>query len=233
MLSTSFLGPKLIMANDVEMAWMASLGGESGIHVVAGTGSIAYGRNVKGDYARSGGWPEFFGDEGSCYWLGKKTMEIFSKQSDGRLPKGPLHPMMLEHFHLKQDKDFMHTAEELVPHRDKVAALQIILGRAAAAGDCYAAAAYNNAAEELALLVSAIQNDLILNPPFPVSYSGGLFRAGDLILPYFQECIGRLGGDLQPPLLEPMYGGLILAYQTLGYSDINGFIWTLARQTVK
>ena len=29
-----------------------------------------------------------FSDEGSCYWLGKKALELFSKESDGRVKKG-------------------------------------------------------------------------------------------------------------------------------------------------
>ncbi|MFR7490817.1 MAG: BadF/BadG/BcrA/BcrD ATPase family protein [[Ruminococcus] torques] len=54
---------------------------------MAGTGSIAYGQNKFGTEARAGGWDDGFSDEGSCYWLGKKALELFSKESDGRVKK--------------------------------------------------------------------------------------------------------------------------------------------------
>ena len=73
--------------NDSVVGWAGSLGLSSGINLVAGTGSIAYGRNDAGEEARAGGWDERFSDEGSCYWLGMKSLELFSKESDGRAEK--------------------------------------------------------------------------------------------------------------------------------------------------
>ena len=86
------------VVNDVEAGWAGSLGGLEGIHVVAGTGSIAYGRDANGNSARCGGWSEFFGDEGSCYWIGREAMSLFSKQADGRVPRGPLYPIVKEKY---------------------------------------------------------------------------------------------------------------------------------------
>jgi N-acetylglucosamine kinase-like BadF-type ATPase len=74
--------------NDVEVAWAGSLACEPGINILAGTGSMAYGVDQKNNAARVGGWGCFFGDEGSAYWLGKKLLELFAKQADGRMPKG-------------------------------------------------------------------------------------------------------------------------------------------------
>ena len=231
MLRVSFPESQIVLVNDVEVAWFASSGGKPSIHVVAGTGSIAYGRNREGKYARSGGWPEFFGDEGSCHWLGRKTMELFSKQIDGRLPKSPLYDLMSDHLKLVRDEDFIFIADELIPYRDKVASLQIILAHAARDGDQYAVTAYHEAIEELVLLISSIQSSLKLDQSFSVFYSGGLFHAGELVLPHLRECVQRMGGSLQSPLLKPMYGGLILAYSALGFNDINSFIDQLTRQT--
>ena len=64
--------------------------GEDGINIVAGTGSIGYGER-RGKTARAGGWGEVFGDEGSAYWIAVQGLNVFTRMSDGRLPKGSLH----------------------------------------------------------------------------------------------------------------------------------------------
>lgn len=117
-----------LISNDVEAGWAGSLGMEPGIHLVSGTGSIAFGKNKAGKSKRSGSWSAFFGDEGSCCWLGRRTMELFSKQADGRIPVGPLYHMMRERFQLKQDMDFIACMEaEYIPVRSKTASLQKLL----------------------------------------------------------------------------------------------------------
>ncbi len=76
--------------NDMVCAWAGSLGGEDGINIVAGTGSIGYGER-RGRSARAGGWGEVFGDEGSAYWIAVQGLNVFTRMSDGRLPKGSLY----------------------------------------------------------------------------------------------------------------------------------------------
>ena len=51
------------VVNDGEVGWAGSLACGEGIHIVSGTGSIAFGRGCDKEFARCGGWVEFFGDE--------------------------------------------------------------------------------------------------------------------------------------------------------------------------
>jgi N-acetylglucosamine kinase-like BadF-type ATPase len=53
---------------------LAAGGVSSGVAVIAGTGSAVWGRNERGDEARSGGWGYLLGDEGSGYWLGREAV---------------------------------------------------------------------------------------------------------------------------------------------------------------
>jgi glucosamine kinase len=53
--------------SDGETALHGALGGEAGLLLVAGTGSIAYGRSEDGRVERCGGWGMVTGDEGSGY----------------------------------------------------------------------------------------------------------------------------------------------------------------------
>jgi N-acetylglucosamine kinase-like BadF-type ATPase len=85
--------------NDMVCGWAGSLGCADGINIVAGTGSIGYGR--RGDAAaRAGGWGEAFSDEGSAYWIAMRGLNAYSRMSDGRLPRGPLHAILNAHFQL-------------------------------------------------------------------------------------------------------------------------------------
>jgi N-acetylglucosamine kinase-like BadF-type ATPase len=59
---------------DVEAAWHATLGAESGVLILAGTGSIALGRDARGRWARAGGLGPLLGDEGSAFWIGREWL---------------------------------------------------------------------------------------------------------------------------------------------------------------
>ena len=200
--------------NDVEVGWAGSMALAAGINIVAGTGSIAFGKDEHGKTARSGGWSEFFSDEGSCYWLGRKVMELFSKQSDGRCPKDELYEVVKNEFELENDFDFIDLAYEHSRYREQVASLQLLAEKAAKAGAPSAIRLYEEAAKELCLLISAVRDALnLVEKPWAVSYSGGLFKAGDLIIPQFSDMITAAGGKLVTPQFEPVQGAVLLALQ--------------------
>ena len=220
----------VIVLNDAEVGWAGSLAMEPGINIVSGTGSIGYGKDMGGNSARCGGWNEVFGDEGSCFWLGRKTMELFSKQADGRLPKGPLYSLISATFSLSEDFAFIDVMEnDYLPYRDKVASMQLLLEQAALQGDVSAKEQYARAADELAGIVSGVAARLRLDKPFPVSYSGGLFKAGDLIMRPFGERVSSLGGSLREPLLSPTRGAVLLAFSEFSGEPLDDKIRELSR----
>jgi len=214
-LSSAFPKIPVYITNDVEVGWAGSLDLASGINVVAGTGSIAFGKNESGETARCGGWSEFFSDEGSCYWIGCKVLQLFSKQADGRVPKDELYSVVRKEFKLKNDFEIIDLVHnEYITNREKVAALQFLAKDAALAGSCSARNLYEDATDELCSIVAAIRDKLqFKHQPFPVSYSGGLFKAGELILPYFTKCIIAAGGNPVTPKYEPVYGAVLLAFE--------------------
>jgi len=224
--SKSFPGVPLYFVNDSEAGWAGSLGLAPGINIVAGTGAIAFGKDEAGNGARSGGWSDFFGDEGSCFWLGRNAMGIYSKQSDGRMDKDELYEIIRSELGIKNDLEFielMHGTYML--QRDMVAGLQLLLMKAAQAGSRSAKALYAEAAQELHLLALAIKNKLSFeNEPFSVSYAGGLFKVGELILPEFSKKIKNIGGKLVEPKFGPAEGALLLAfskYNERGLSQLH------------
>ena len=58
------------VVGDMQIALAAAFGAGPGVIVIAGTGSIAYGRDAQGGTARAGGWGFAISDEGSAHWIG-------------------------------------------------------------------------------------------------------------------------------------------------------------------
>src|SRR6184192_4367337 len=52
--------------------------------VLAGTGSVAFGRNDAGEEARAGGWGPIIGDEGSGYFIARTGLSAILRAYDGR-----------------------------------------------------------------------------------------------------------------------------------------------------
>ncbi|MDL5365196.1 BadF/BadG/BcrA/BcrD ATPase family protein [Xanthomonas sp. NCPPB 2654] len=204
--------------NDMVCGWAGSLACADGINIIAGTGSMGYGRRGAAA-ARCGGWGEAFSDEGSAYWIAIQGLNAFSRMSDGRLPRGPLHALLREHFQLgRHDLDICaHVYGEGVGTRGDLARLSPLVSRAAQAGDAVAAAIFEHAGRELAAIAVALHGALGFDPgePVPVSYSGGAFSAGDLLMRPFRLALGAAarGFELRAPLHAPHYGAALYARQ--------------------
>ena len=223
MILDAFSSRHIYVTNDSEVAWAGSLVLQPGINLVSGTGSIAFGKDEKGNTARSGGWIEFFSDEGSCYWLGRNTMELFSKQSDGREPKSKLYEIIKQEFNIKNDYEFIDImTKQYIPYREKVAQLQLLLKKAALAGDKACIELYKKAAFELIKIAIGVRSQLaFIHSAIDLSYSGGLFKAGELILEPFKELAQNNGFVLKTPLMSPAEGAVLLAIDKFSHKNFD------------
>jgi len=207
--------------NDMVCSWAGSLACADGISVIAGTGSMAYGR-IGGQGARAGGWGELFSDEGSAYWIARAGLALFSRMSDGRAPRGPLHGLLRTRLALQDDLDLCQVVYgEFKGERSKVAALSRLVSEAAALGDAQAAAILESAALEVAALVDAVRGQLGVDPgtEVTVSYSGGLFGVdGPLRAPFARVLAASSAGAyrLVAPRLPPVLGAAVYAAHQVG-----------------
>jgi len=201
--------------NDMVCGWAGSLACADGINIVAGTGSIGYGQR-QGNAARAGGWGEAFSDEGSAYWIAAQGLNIYSRMSDGRLPKGPLHAVFNEALGLGNDLDICaRVYGEQALSRGDFAKLSLLVAKAAHLGDTNAMHIYTQAGDELAQIADSLRRalDFGADETIPLSYSGGVFSAGELLLTPFKEALHRAcpAFELRSPIHEPHYGAALYA----------------------
>ena len=206
--------------NDMVCGWAGALAGTDGINIVAGTGSIAYGE-YGGRSARAGGWGELFSDEGSAYWLAREGLRLFSRMSDGRSARGPLHEMLRRHFALEDDLDLCAAIYgKSISQRSQLAQLSRLVADAAAAGDAAARSLFTQAASELADIVDAVHDRLQVpaHVDLPVSYSGGLFQLRPLLLAPFESALLARGRRyrLAAARLPPDAGAAVYASKLAG-----------------
>ncbi|SFR88266.1 BadF-type ATPase [Mitsuaria sp. PDC51] len=210
--------PLARVGNDMVCSWAGSLGGRDGISLVAGTGSIAYGE-WRGRGARSGGWGEVFGDEGSAYWLAREGLALFSRMADGRAAPGPLLALVRRHFGLAHDLDVC-AAVNGAAARSRLAQLARLVSAAAAEGDAQAAALLARAGEELALLAAGVarQLDLPADAAVEVSYTGGVFEAGDAVTGALRAAMAKSlpNAVLVAPRFGPELGAAMYAARLAG-----------------
>lgn len=206
---------RCLMCNDSVLGWAGSLAGQPGINVVSGTGSIAYGEDEQGNSRRVGGWSLLFDDPGSSAWVARQGLALFFRQADGRAPRGALYSLLCEHWGLGEHPEYFggRILPTLNSDRTALAKLQMQVRRAADAGDEGAKDIYRRAVEELVLAVDTVRQALAFDEdrPVKVSYSGGFFKNGDLVLVPLRKQLEQKGMQLEEPSYSPAVGSLALA----------------------
>ncbi|MFK0001827.1 N-acetylglucosamine kinase [Paenarthrobacter sp. NPDC090522] len=88
-------GARITVVHDSRLL-LAAGGASTGVAVIAGTGSAAWGRNEAGEEARAGGWGYLLGDEGSGYWLGREAVRHSLRRMNQGLEPDVLSRALLE-----------------------------------------------------------------------------------------------------------------------------------------
>ena len=200
------------ITNDAEIALSGAVGSEAGIIIIAGTGSIAFGRNGAGKTARAGGWGHIFGDEGGAFDLVRRALRASLQFEEGWGPATTLHAKLLALTGAAQAHDILHLFYTPSFPRSRVATFAPLVDDAAQSGDHVARSILEQAAAQLAHYIEGVYSNLF-NPAtqVPLSFIGGVF--GSLLLRndlarILQE---RLHCSLVAPRYSPAGGALIEA----------------------
>jgi N-acetylglucosamine kinase-like BadF-type ATPase len=207
---------RVLVVNDALVALEAGAPGEPGVVVISGTGSIAYGRNARGEAARAGGWGYVLGDEGSGYWIGRAALRAVLRESDRRGPRTALTELLLAHFNVARSQELIHEVYQTNLKPVAIGALAKCVQAAFSDGDSVAIAILRNAADDLEASALSVARRLeLVGDEFLFVLAGGIFRA----VPWLQQELDRRLPVAAPHsrvrLLdrEPAAGAVALALQ--------------------
>ena len=98
----------LMVTTDAVVALAGATPEGQGVIVIAGTGSISYGRNAAGKAARAGGWGYIYGDEGGAFDIGRQALRASLRMEEGWGPPTSLHAILTEATNSSSANDMLH-----------------------------------------------------------------------------------------------------------------------------
>lgn len=215
----SIAGVKVFVRHDAEIALVGATLGEPGVIVIAGTGSVAGARNRRGDYARCGGWGYLVGDEGSAFYIAREALRATLWAFDGRGEPTELVDEIVRALGISSPDEILRKVYVERMSVNEIARLAPIVTELARRGDRVARRIVEDAAEQLALHVTALVKRLGMagEQPIKVAPVGGVFRAGTVVLEPFRRHLERsFRVELVKPELPPVAGALLLSYMLDG-----------------
>ncbi len=211
------------VSGDMAIALEAAFGAGPGVIIIAGTGSIAYGRDGQGTTARAGGWGFGVSDEGSAYWIGRSAVTNLLRIIDQRTDRGKdieavaeelsLFRELKKAWNLQSFDEFVRTANS---HPEFAALLSPILA-AADQGDVVALRVLAQAGKELAQLAEIVVRRLFTDEgaasAVALAIIGGVFRHSERVRKTFCDEIHILDArtEVNPQVVEPVAGALQMA----------------------
>jgi N-acetylglucosamine kinase-like BadF-type ATPase len=208
------LASRLTISSDAVSVLYAASNEGVGIALIAGTGSLAFGRNAKGESARCGGWGGLFGDEGSGYQIALAALRAAAHAADGRGPQTTLLPSLLDHFKINDPSELIPVIYSEQTDRSAIAKLAPIVFAASESGDAAAAEIVDSAADELKEMVSVLATRLgLAGGPFALAVTGGVLLHQPTIVDKLRCRLTESGLDRVEltPVQEPAIGALAIA----------------------
>ncbi len=208
------LARRFCLVNDAVAVLAAGSPDGSGVALIAGTGSLAFGRNRAGHTARSGGWGFRFGDEGGGYTIAVAGLRAAAKCADGRGPATRLLDRLLARLAIHQPPELISAISRMGTDPAAIAALAGTVCGAAEEGDAVARRIVDEAAGELASMISAVVRELgFATAGFPLALAGGALLGSKTL----RRCLNRhldcleLSPDPVAEVPDPVAGAVKLA----------------------
>ena len=217
-LVTADIAEDVVVHADATIALDDAFGEGPGILLIAGTGSVAFGRGPTGRVTRCGGWGPVIGDEGSGAWIGRRALSVVTASSDGREPATALVGAVLTAAEVEEVADLVGWAANATA--GQLATLAPAVASAADAGDLRANAVLTLAVEELAIHVRTVARELFGDEraAAPVALAGGLMDRGSTVRRRLEHRLRSAvpGAQIHPHEVVPARGAVRGALRMLG-----------------
>lgn len=202
--------------HDAEIALAGATAGEPGIIVIAGTGSIAFGRNVEGKIARAGGWGYIFGDEGGAFDIARRALRAALQYEEGWGPATRLRELLLAATGAKAANELLHRFYTAEYPRTVVASFAPLVSNAAEEGDPVSRDITREAAAKLAWFAEGVYHGLFSGEVVPVAYVGGVFKSRPILTEFETQVRAAIPCRTQSPRFHPAAGAVLEALRLAG-----------------
>jgi N-acetylglucosamine kinase-like BadF-type ATPase len=226
---------RIVVESDAYAAFRGALPRGDGVVVLSGTGSFACG-HWHGRWITTGGWGPLVGDEGSGYWIGVEALKAVVRAVDGRGPSTGLREVFRRTLHYSFDRELRHFIYGNELNRQRIAGLTLLVAQAARDGDSVARDILERAGRELAILGFSVAERLGADDgPLVVSATGGVMRAGSIVLETFRREIERLVPQARyvPARFQPWVGAALCALELDGIGITDAHLTRLEESIVR
>jgi N-acetylglucosamine kinase-like BadF-type ATPase len=202
-----FKGVKVV--SDAHIALEGAFPDSVGCILIAGTGSILFGKDEKGIIHRVGGFGRLIGDEGSGYSIGRKALNAVSKESDGRGEKTLISQILNYKMNLGLSDSIIN---KVYKEKLDIASIAKIVIEAAEEGDAIAEKILDEEAEELILHIKSILNK-IHSSNLNIAFSGSLIDNKNFYTDLLNKKIKSTLPNVQvvKPASSPVKGAILFA----------------------
>lgn len=195
--------------SDARIALEGAFSGREGCILIAGTGSILFGKDSKERIHRIGGFGRFLGDEGSGYMLGKMGLTAAAKNYDGRGEPTLLTTQLYNHFKISTPEDLI---SRIYRENFDIASFAPFVIQCAEQGDKTALSILHSNIDELVAHLRAIKKKIIVSR-LQVAFIGGLIANDTYYSRLLKSKIQEQMKDVQisEPENNPAYGAVLMA----------------------
>lgn len=203
------------IVGDMVVAHEAAMRGGAGVIIIAGTGSIAYGRNERGETARAGGWGPVISDEGSGSWIGRNAVAAAFRALDcGRSTVLIRH--IMDRWKVITRDDLIQTANGNPQPNFSLLAPSVF--QAAGEGDIVAQELLTDAGSELAKLTKVVVRRLWPGQhDIQIAALGGIFTNSKFVYKVFENSVRseRARASVRLMTDDPVMGAVFRAERLL------------------
>lgn len=205
---------RFVLMHDAPIAHAGALGGQPGVVVIAGTGSVVYATDGERNWTL-GGWGYLFGDEGSAFWLAREVLSAMMRGEDaGGSHDSQEARQACEFFGLPSLRAIARAFYSGELSRDRIAAFAAVAMPAAkSTPQASVAATY---------LSSLVREAVARGAPARIALVGGMFSKEDFAAEVRENVERSLPhAELVQPKYDPAEGALLLAYREAGITGIE------------
>ena len=202
-----FKGVKVL--SDAHIALEGAFPNSAGCILIAGTGSILFGKDESGNIHRVGGFGRLIGDEGSGYSIGRKALNAVSKVTDGRGEETLISELLDAKMNSDASKNIIN---KVYKEKLDVASIAKIVIEAAEESDPIAEDILDEEADELILHIRSLINKIHtdkLNVAFSGSLIGNKNYYSDLLKRKIKSTLTNV--RVIQPAFPPVSGAILFA----------------------